>query len=152
MPHIHEKIDLTVEVFIVHKNKVLLRMHDKYNIWCSIGGHIELDEDPIQAAHREVKEEVGLDIQLVGDIPNTGDSHYTHILAPQFMGKHIVNEKHTHIPLVYFAKSNTDEIKESESDHEKAEARWVTKGELDLMDLVPNIRFYAEEALKKLSS
>ncbi len=62
MPHIHEKIDFTVEVFIVYDNKVLLRKHDKYKKWLSIGGHIELDEDPNQAAIREVKEEVGLDI------------------------------------------------------------------------------------------
>ncbi|MFK5282779.1 NUDIX domain-containing protein, partial [Lacticaseibacillus paracasei] len=63
MAHIHEKIDFTVEVFIVHKDKVLLRMHDKFKFWLSIGGHIELDEDPIQAAYREVKEEVGLDVK-----------------------------------------------------------------------------------------
>jgi len=62
MPHIHDKIDFTVEVFIVHKNKVLLRMHDKFHIWCSIGGHIELDEDPIEAAYRKVKEGVGPDV------------------------------------------------------------------------------------------
>ena len=67
MPHIHEKIDFTVEVFIVHKDKVLLRMHDKYKKWMSVGGHIELHEDPVEAAHREVKEEVGLDIELVGN-------------------------------------------------------------------------------------
>lgn len=46
MPHIHEKIDFTVEVFIVHENKVLFRMHDKFKKWMSAGGHIELDEDP----------------------------------------------------------------------------------------------------------
>jgi len=35
--------------------KVQLRKHDKYNIWLSVGGHIEPDEDPNQAAIREVK-------------------------------------------------------------------------------------------------
>lgn len=37
-----------------------MRRHDKYKIWLGVGGHIELDEDPNQAALREVKEEVGL--------------------------------------------------------------------------------------------
>ena len=46
MPHIHEKIDFTVEVFIVHKDTVLLRMHDKVKKWLGPGGHIELHEDP----------------------------------------------------------------------------------------------------------
>ncbi len=66
MPHIHDTIDFTVEAFVVHNDKVLLRKHDKYKIWLSVGGHIELDEDPNQAAFREVKEEVGLDIELIG--------------------------------------------------------------------------------------
>jgi 8-oxo-dGTP pyrophosphatase MutT (NUDIX family) len=60
MPHIHEKIDFTAETFIVYKNKVLLRLHDKYKFWASVGGHIELHEDPNEAAVREAKEEVGL--------------------------------------------------------------------------------------------
>ena len=64
MSHIHDLINFTVEVFIVYQNKVLLRLHDKYNLWLSVGCHIELDEDPNQAAIREVKEEVGLDIVL----------------------------------------------------------------------------------------
>ena len=72
MPHIHEKVDFTVEVFIVHNGKVLLRKHDKYKIWLSVGGHIELDEDPNQAAIREVKEEVGLDVKLFGTAPSFG--------------------------------------------------------------------------------
>src|SRR3989344_1951021 len=111
MPHIHDKIDFTSEVFIVYKNKVLLRKHDKIKktmghphlkvgvckapcflddpklktvkllphskecgfkfmdikIWLSVGGHIEHDEDPSQAAIREVKEEVGLDVKLFDD-------------------------------------------------------------------------------------
>ena len=64
MPHIHKLIDFTVEVFIVHKHKVLLRRHDKYKKWLSIGGHIELHEDPVEAAIREVKEEVGHEPQI----------------------------------------------------------------------------------------
>ena len=67
MSHIHEKIDFTVEVFVVHKNRVLLRLHDKYKFWLSVGGHIELDEDPNQTALREVMEEVGLKVELYKD-------------------------------------------------------------------------------------
>ena len=66
MPHIHKKMDYTVEVFIVYKNKVLLRMHDKFNTWLSVGGHIELNEYPIEIAIREVKEEVGLEVEIIG--------------------------------------------------------------------------------------
>jgi 8-oxo-dGTP pyrophosphatase MutT (NUDIX family) len=120
MPHIHEKIDFTVEVFVVHKNKVLLRKHDKYHIWLSVGGHIELDEDPIQAAIREVKEEVGLDIELFGDTDtlDANRDEYQELLPPQFLNRHRINENHEHITLVYFATSKTDQITEM-AEHEK---------------------------------
>ncbi len=154
MPHIHEKIDFTVEVFIVHKNKVLLRMHDKYNIWCSVGGHIELDEDPIEAAYREVKEEVGLDVKLVGkEIPNFGEKDFQILMPPQYLGRHRTGPTHEHVVFVYFATCDTDEVSDSVLDHEKGvELKWCTKEDLETMDLVPNIKFYAEEALKELSS
>ena len=58
MAHIHEEIDFTASVLIVHKNKVLLRKHEKYNIWLGPGGHIELNEDPNETAVKEAKEEV----------------------------------------------------------------------------------------------
>src|SRR3989344_8760909 len=89
MPHIHEKIDFTVEVFIVHKNKILLRMHDKYGIWLSIGGHIELHEDPVEAAIREVKEEVGLDIELDDKLrPNYEKDETIELIPPYFLNRH----------------------------------------------------------------
>ena len=151
MPHIHEKVDFTVEVFIVNKNKVLLRMHDKHNIWLSVGGHIELDEDPIMAAIREVKEEGGLDINIVGEAPTFPEEDYTYLIAPKYVGKHKVNDTHEHVVFVYFAKSDTDAISDSILEHEKgAEIKWVTKEELEAMDLRPNVRHLAKKALEEL--
>ena len=43
MPHIHEKIDFTVSLFIVEGEKVLLVHHKKLDRWLPIGGHIELE-------------------------------------------------------------------------------------------------------------
>lgn len=152
MPHIHEKVDFTVEVFIVYKNKILLRMHDKHKIWLSIGGHIELNEDPVEAAIREVKEEVGLDIKLIGpkQPASNNELDYKSIVGSHYIGVHQVNDVHRHVVFVYFAKTNTDVISESTMEHERTETRWVTREELKKMNLRPNVLFYAEEALKKL--
>ncbi|HBB49534.1 TPA: NUDIX hydrolase [Candidatus Nomurabacteria bacterium] len=155
MPHIHDKIDYCVEVFIVHKNKVLLRMHDKYNIWLSVGGHIELDEDPIEAAYREVKEEVGLEVKIVGEAhgPKNGEAEnrgYKYLIPPRYLGRHPVNENHEHIAFVYFATADTDQITDSTNEHERTHTRWVNTEELEKMELIPNVRFYATEALKEL--
>ncbi|MES2059639.1 MAG: NUDIX domain-containing protein [Patescibacteria group bacterium] len=150
MPHIHEKIDFTSEVFIVHKDKVLLRMHDKFKIWLSVGGHIELDEDPEEAAIREVKEEVGLDIELVGRKPDLNDPENYAVMAPQYMVRHFVNATHEHVTFVYFARSQTDKVMDAISGHELAETKWVDKEGLEKMDLKNNIRFFAMKALEEL--
>ena len=152
MPHIHEKVDFTVELFIVYKDKVLLRMHDKFKIWLSVGGHIELDEDPVKAAIREVKEEVGLDINIVGEVPVFDDDDYSYLQSPRYLGKHLVNDTHQHIVFVYFATSKTDNIAEAGSDHEKSETKWVTKEELASMGLRPNVLHLATKALEELGT
>lgn len=151
MPHIHEKVDFTVEAFIVFNNKVLLRKHDKYKLWLSIGGHIELDEDPIQAILREVKEEVGLDVELVGQdsVPSFQSPHFKELLPPVSMNRHRINEHHEHISLVYFARAKTDAFRLSERELTEG-CRWFSREDLDdpSLHLQDNIRFYAMKALE----
>ncbi len=149
MAHIHDKIDFTVEVFIVCAGKVLLRKHDKYGIWLSVGGHIELDEDPVQAAHREVKEEVGLDITLVDTHQkfHSVEDTFTDITPPIGLNRHLAAPGHEHVTFVYFATSTTQEVV---PEHPSDEWRWVSRQDLAAMDLKPNIRAYAEGALEML--
>lgn len=150
MPHIHEKIDFTVDVFIVYRDRVFLRKHDKYNLWLVPGGHIELDEDPVQAVIREAKEEAGLDIELVGDVPPNPDIlewGRKELLAPRYMNRHRVSPTHEHISLTYVAVAKSDHVAPSGDDISN-EWRWVAESKLDAMDLLPNIRYYAREALR----
>lgn len=149
MPHIHEKIDFTVEVFVVYQDKVLLRKHDKYGMWLSVGGHIELDEDPNEAALREVKEEVGLDVTLVDTREYTGDEHVKELIAPISLNRHRISETHEHVTLVYFAKAQSDAVR---PEHEGDAWRWCSKEELDeIDDLQGNIVFYAKKAIDVVS-
>jgi predicted MFS family arabinose efflux permease/8-oxo-dGTP pyrophosphatase MutT (NUDIX family) len=71
MAHINEKIDFTVALFVVQSGRVLVIHHRALNRWLPLGGHIELDEDPEQAALREAREESGLEVELVGERPPT---------------------------------------------------------------------------------
>ena len=155
MPHIHEKIDFTVEVFIVYNNKVLLRKHDKYDIWLSVGGHIELNENPNEAAIREVKEEVGIDIELYKekDQPLFKRDDYGELIPPQFMNIYKINDTHKHITLVYFAISSTDKIIQSTRE-ESEELKWFSSEELKdgKFGIRDEIRNYAQTALNKLSN
>lgn len=157
MAHIHEKVDFTAEVFVVHDNKVLLRKHDKYKIWLSVGGHIELDEDPNQAALREVKEEVGLDVTLWdARSHNNSDDTFTEIIPPVALGRHAAihptSQDHTHVVMVYFASSQSDVIVVEHEGDRSDEWRWLSAAELDTLDLLPNVQEYARRALTALAS
>ncbi len=153
-PHIHEKIDFTVEVFIVYKDKVLLRKHDKYGFWLSIGGHIELNEDPVEAAHREVREEVGLEIELFGNPmpPIFVDDTYRELMPPKYMNRHNIGKSgHEHVSLVYFARATSDDVvAEKAGDVWK----WLTKEDVEknTIGLKADIQFYALKALEELAS
>lgn len=152
MPHIHEKIDYTADVFVVYQNTVLLRKHDKYKIWLGVGGHIELDEDPNEAAVREVKEEVGLDIVLDGYIPERAEDHSKDLIPPAYLNRHNISDTHEHISFVYFAISKTDKIVETIEQEKSEEVRWFTKEELIADEsIVSNVKYYALKALEKLS-
>jgi 8-oxo-dGTP pyrophosphatase MutT (NUDIX family) len=154
MPHIHEKVDFTVEVFIVYNNTVLLRKHDKYKIWLSVGGHIELDEDPNQAALREVREEVGLPITLVGEIFDSGnDKDFKELLPPRFLNRHRINGTHEHVTMVYFATTPTNEIRQG-SGEISDELHWFTRADLGdpKYELRENIQRYAKKALEELGN
>lgn len=149
MAHIHEKIDFTVEVFIIYKNTVLLRKHDKLGIWLSVGGHIELNEDPNQAAHREVKEEVGLDIVLCSPryVPQIDTKAYKELIPPFFLDKQQYSKTHQHVTLVYIATTKSNNIIQPQT-HEKSECMWVTKEELrNRQDIKDQIKYYASFAL-----
>ncbi|MDO8518366.1 MAG: NUDIX domain-containing protein [bacterium] len=157
MSHIHEKIDFTVGVFVVYKNKVLLIFHPIYKIWLAVGGHVELNEDPTEAALREVKEETGLDVSLWdgnkpfahnepiyhGDPPR----RYVELVPPIGMNRHEISSTHEHVDFTYFATSHSDQvILESPED----EYKWFSKDELKSLDVHPDVKFYAELAIEKL--
>ena len=149
MPHIHDLIDFTVDVFIVYESKVLLIFHKKHNMWLQIGGHIELNEDPDEALFREVKEECGLDIEIIGEKQPKFEMKGTKFLyAPRFMNIHDINETHKHIGLIYFAKAKSDKFALSEREH--TGIRWFSREDLDKLEFNLNeaVKFYAKELLK----
>lgn len=159
MAHIHilpGQVDQVADTYIVdtETKTVLLRIHDKYKTWLHVGGHVELDETPEQAALREVKEEVGLEVELWrdyvdGNFPKGLDR--VESLPPYRMDIHDVDKDHRHISCIYYAKAITTDIVESE-DEKSGGTKWWTKEEVEnSTDLKPAIKWYALDALDKLS-
>jgi len=150
MAHIHEKIDFTVAIFVVHDGKVLLIHHRKLDKWLPLGGHIELDEDPEQAALREAKEESGLDVELVGERPPTTEPGTRALIAPRFLDIHRIHATHEHIGLIYWARPRDGALKLADDEHH--DIRWCAPADLERLrpPMSNAVKWYALKAIEEV--
>ena len=94
--------DFTVAVFVVSNDRVLIMLHPKLGILLPPGGHIEPNELPDQAALREVHEETGLEVRLVGETALSVDEP-AQLVRPEGVQLEDIEPNHQHIDLIYFA-------------------------------------------------
>jgi 8-oxo-dGTP pyrophosphatase MutT (NUDIX family) len=152
VPHIHEKIDFTVAIFVVQDGKVLLIHHRKLNKWLPLGGHVELDEDPEQAALREAREESGFEVELIGDRPPTTEPGTRALIAPRFLDIHRITDTHEHIGMIYWARPKSGALALSAEEHHGI--RWCSREELDSLEprMSNAVRWYCCKAIEEVRS
>lgn len=150
MPHLHEKIDFTVAVFVVHQGKILLIHHRKLDKWLPLGGHIELDEDPEMAALREAKEESGFEVALLGERPPTTEPGTRALLAPRFLDIHRINDTHEHIGMIYWARPKNGTLALAAAEHH--DIGWFSSAELDTLQppMSNAVKWYCRKALEEV--
>ncbi|MCU0783275.1 MAG: NUDIX domain-containing protein [Verrucomicrobia bacterium] len=150
MAHIHEKIDFTVAIFVVQNGKVLLIHHRKLDKWLPLGGHIELDEDPEQAALREAKEESGLEVELLGERPPTTSPSTRALIAPRFLDIHRINPTHEHIGMIYWARPKDGRVTLAADEHH--DIRWCSTAELDSLQpaMSDAVKWYCRKAVEEV--
>ena len=151
MAHIHEKIDFTVAIFVVHAEKILLIHHRKLNKWLPLGGHIELDEDPEQAALREAKEESGFDVELLGQRPPTTSPGTRALIAPRFLDIHRINETHEHIGMIYWARPKHGQMTLATEEHH--DIRWCSVADMEKLSppMMEAVKWYCQQAIQEIS-
>jgi 8-oxo-dGTP pyrophosphatase MutT (NUDIX family) len=148
--HIHEKIDFTVAIFVVRDSKVLLIHHRKLDKWLPLGGHIELDEDPEQAAIREAREESGFDVELLGERPPTTSPGTRALIAPRFLDIHRITDTHEHIGMIYWARPRQGALTLASAEHH--DIRWCAAEELDRLRpaIAEPVKWYCRKALEEI--
>ena len=150
MAHIHKLIDFTVAIFVVHDGKVLLIHHRNLDKWLPLGGHVELHEDPEQAALREAREESGLDVELIGERPPTTGPGTRALIAPRFLDIHRISDTHEHIGLIYWARPKRGALTLSADEHH--DIRWCGADALETLQppMSDAVKWYALKALEEI--
>ncbi len=98
----------TVSGFVSHNGRTALHWH-RLGLWLPPGGHIEPNEDPIQAVTREVLEETGIAVDVLGEVPQ-GPNEPRQLPPPVTIGVYDIardsgtGQPHQHIDLVYFTR------------------------------------------------
>ena len=99
----------TVTGFLVAENSLALHWHAKVKAWLPPGGHVEPNEDPIQAVHREISEETGLDSVVIPMRASLPFAYPQQINPPlTILVEDVVDEHygtHQHIDLVYVCRA-----------------------------------------------
>ena len=96
----------TATGFVINGDATLLHWHRRVQAWLPPGGHVEPDEDPVQAVLREVKEETGLHVQIIPTQTTPEISNLDQVPAPRTILVEDVYDqkvgKHQHIDMIYF--------------------------------------------------
>jgi 8-oxo-dGTP pyrophosphatase MutT (NUDIX family) len=144
----------TVAVFVVHRECVLLHFHRKLKKWLPPGGHIEDGELPDEAALREVEEETGICVRLVGarglDIDEPRQ-----LVLPVGIQLEDIYPGHQHIDLVYFAVPDSDDLRAAEIAPSVAESDrvgWYRLDALPTLGANAEIQAWARRALDALAT
>ncbi len=134
---------VTVYIFNPEGSQTLLMNHRKLGKWVPPGGKIDPNEIPDVAAIREVKEETGLDVKLIGEIaPVPGG--YIRPFGVQL--NEVIPGAKEHIDLIYIAIP-IGNAKLQVSEREAADLKWFTIDETQNHELntFPSVRTWAQK-------
>lgn len=151
MSHIHTntgECDFTVTGFVVHNEKLLLIKHKKMHSLLPPGGHIEVNQSPIEALYTEILEEAGItkhDLELITSYHNANlnfiqETDSSSLAVPFDINIHDITtgSSHRHIDLAYILLSRTNSVKPETG--ESQEYGWYSK---------PNIQNLNDEVIYK---
>lgn len=124
--------ETSVGCIIFKDDKVLLIFQNNTNFWGFPKGHMEKGETELETAKREVKEEIGLDVDI--------NPKYRYVLH------YVVRNEIDKTTILYLAKPTSNEIVKQDS--EIKEVKW-----LDFNDAIDLLTYEdSKELLKKAIS
>ena|SRR3989344_5335987 len=134
------KLDLVVTGCVFNKEgQLLLCLHKKLKMWLPIGGHIEKNETPDDALLREIFEETGLKVRILGGANIfSGGNIVKELATPFHVNVHNVGD-HDHCSFFYVCEA-LDEEKLKANQAEVEDLKWFSMEELTQEKIKPEIR------------
>jgi 8-oxo-dGTP pyrophosphatase MutT (NUDIX family) len=105
----HFTVSAFVSVDTATGGATLLHFHALNRMWLPAGGHVEPDEDSVQATLRETKEETGLDVEILPTSEPLPYEQPPQLPAPvtimvEDIADHPIDGRHQHIDQIYFTR------------------------------------------------
>ena len=102
-------------VAIIENNKILLTLRSDWEVWCLPGGHVDEGESVAEAAIREAKEEVGVDVLLtryVGVYSRIGGdaTMHLHLFTAEIVAGEITPQPEEVLEIQFFDQEHLPEL------------------------------------------
>lgn len=139
--------EFVVAAYIVDDGKILLVDHKKLKMWLPVGGHIEQNELPDDTVIREVKEETGLDVEIISE--EYPDFKRARILnRPILVALEDIDSEHQHIDFQYICRVTGSRKLDGTED-----CKWFDEeGLKNLENCSEGVKHFAGEAVKYIKS
>lgn len=140
--------EFCASIFVIDPNnkKILLVKHKEFKKWVQPGGHLEYNETPEETAVREVYEETGIKVKILGDrFPREDD--FIRPLGIQCNRKN----GYMQIDVLYYGVpiGNIDPVVD---DEETIAAKWFSREELDELNVFEDIKITMDYLINQVFS
>ncbi len=149
----------TATTYIVNDGATALHEHGRLGIHLPPGGHIDRDELPHEAALREVREETGLEAELVADRADVETPNGRSLPEPAHQMLHDINVHpdgsvgHQHIDHLYYAHVPSREIDPNGDDEATADRwEWYAPSDLRASDFDEDVVALGCEAIRTVKN
>ena len=138
--------DFCASAYVINPSnkKILLVKHKDYNKWLQPGGHVIGDEVFEETAEREVFEETGVKIKIIGErFPRESD-----FIRPLGIQRNYRDDM-THVDVIYAAVPYDSPLITLD-ENESYLAGWFSREDLDHMDVFPDVKITMDYILENI--
>ncbi len=143
-------IDYVANFALIKDGKILLEKSSNSSIgWKLPGGHVEPFEEPHIAVKREVREELGVEINFISKPLFPTEELHESLPTPFASYRHTLENdgttktKHKNICFAYLVSSDAEP-----KPLEGQELKWFTNKEIEDSNILPIVKTLCKEALK----